>query len=118
MDMLLSFGKAQPGSKDLSQNSKGERRRARNASPPGGALVSNWALKSQSVFNRAMIMPQANDSALLAPVSGRRAFHLGESRPLHPADASPVNAKAVLATFTALAALQFLCVIILGAFHA
>lgn len=41
MDMLLSFGKAQPGSKDLSQNSKGERRRARNASPPGGALVSN-----------------------------------------------------------------------------
>lgn len=69
MDMPLSFGKAQPGSKDLSQNSKGERRRARNASPPGGALVSNWALKSQSVFNRAMIMPQANDSALLAPRS-------------------------------------------------
>lgn len=66
MDMLLSFGRAQPGSKDLSQNSKGERRRARNASPPGGALVSNWALKSQSVFNRAMIMPQADDSALLA----------------------------------------------------
>ncbi|MCK1521504.1 MULTISPECIES: hypothetical protein [unclassified Bradyrhizobium] len=75
MDMLLSFGKAQPGSKGLSQNSKGERRQARNASPPGGALVSNWALKSQSVFNIAMIMPQADDSALLARrLLGRRLF--------------------------------------------
>lgn len=48
----------------LKQHKK-ERRRARNEGPPGSALVSDRALKSHSVFDYAMIMPQVDDSALL-----------------------------------------------------